>query len=131
MKSTWFISDTHFSHANIIRYSKRPFADFETHDAAVIENWNRHVKQGDDVCFLGDFSFRNRTRAEEIRRKLQGQIFFIEGNHDSAAHQIRHTFAWYHSVKIVEVQGQLSSKASARSSRTPPARPGRARVVAA
>ena len=76
MKNTWFISDTHFSHANIIRYSKRPFADFEAHDLALIENWNRSVKQGDDVYFLGDFAFGSRSRAEGIRHQLPGQIFF-------------------------------------------------------
>lgn len=107
MKSTWFISDTHFSHANIVRYSKRPFTDVETHDQVLIDNWNRHVGQGDDVYFLGDFAFKFRDRAKEVRRKLHGaQIFFIEGNHDSAARQIRDSFAWFHSVKMVEVNGQ-------------------------
>ncbi|MCC6239782.1 MAG: phosphoesterase [Phycisphaerales bacterium] len=107
MKNVWFISDTHFSHINIIRYCKRPFVDHEIHDAALISNWNGCVKDGDDVYFLGDFCFRSRTRAKEIRQKLRGQIFFIEGNHDSAAHQIRQTFAWYHQVKMVKVNDQL------------------------
>ena len=68
MKSTWFISDTHFSHANIVRYSKRPFTDVETHDQVLIDNWNRHVGQGDDVYFLGDFAFKFRT----AQRKYAG-----------------------------------------------------------
>jgi calcineurin-like phosphoesterase family protein len=107
MKNTWFIADTHFSHANIIRYSKRPFADVESHDQILIENWNRHVAREDDVYFLGDFAFKFRDRAKEIRRQLHGaQIFFIEGNHDSAARQIRTSFAWFNSVKMVEVNGQ-------------------------
>ena len=80
MKNTWFIADTHFSHANIIRYTKRPFADVEAHDQMLIDNWNRHVASEDDVYFLGDFAFKFRDRAKEIRRQLHGaQIFFIEG----------------------------------------------------
>jgi len=106
MKDSWFIADTHFSHSNIIRYCKRPFSSAEEHDRVLIENWNHCVKPGDDVYFLGDFSFRSKEIAERARKQLNGQIFFIEGNHDSAARAIRHTFAWYHPVKMVEINGQ-------------------------
>jgi len=107
MKNTWFIADTHFSHANIIKHTNRPFGDVETHDRVLMENWNRHVARQDDVYFLGDFAFKYKDRAKEIRRRLHGaQIFFIEGNHDAAARQIRNSFAWFDSVKMVEVNGQ-------------------------
>jgi calcineurin-like phosphoesterase family protein len=106
MKHSWFIADTHFSHSNIIRYCKRPFLNAEEHDNTLIENWNRCVKSNDDVYFLGDFCFKGRELAERLRKQLNGQIFFIEGNHDSAARSIRHTFAWYHPVKMVEINGQ-------------------------
>jgi len=107
MKNTWFISDTHFAHANIIHFSNRPFAGIEAHDETLIENWNRAVAPSDEVYFLGDFVFKSKDGAVGIRRQLNGsQIFFIEGNHDSAARQIRGTFAWYDDVKMVEVNGQ-------------------------
>ena len=32
----WFTSDTHFSHANIIRFCKRPFADVEEMNEYII-----------------------------------------------------------------------------------------------
>ena len=86
-KDKWFVSDTHFGHANIIKYSKRPFATVQEHDRQLIENWNVHVKPGDDVFFLGDFAYRSQQDALDIRRKLNGAIYFIEGNHDSAAWQ--------------------------------------------
>ncbi len=50
----WFISDTHFSHANIIPYCKRPFKTV-TENKLLIENWNSHVNPDDTVIFLGDF----------------------------------------------------------------------------
>jgi calcineurin-like phosphoesterase family protein len=106
MKNSWFIADTHFSHSNIIRYCKRPFTTAEEHDRVLIENWNRCVKHGDDVYFLGDFCFKSKEIAERVRKHLNGQIFFIEGNHDSAAKTIKHTFAWYQQVKMVEISGQ-------------------------
>ena len=107
MKSTWFVSDTHFGHTNIIRYSKRPFVDAAEHDEALIANWNRSVAPTDDVYFLGDFVFKSKDRAIDIRNRLNGaQFYFIEGNHDSVAHQIRATFAWYDAVKMVDVNGQ-------------------------
>lgn len=115
-KNSFFLSDTHYGHSNIVKYSKRPFAsdreiaedviDKETidaHDECLIANWNAMVKQGDDVYFLGDFAFKNVEKAASIRRRLNGTIFFIEGNHDQAAFKIRDRFAWYDSVKKVRV----------------------------
>ena len=29
MKRSFFIADTHFGHANVLKYDKRPFADIE------------------------------------------------------------------------------------------------------
>ena len=105
-KESWFVSDTHFGHANIIKYSNRPFADVQEMNEMLITNWNDCVKDGDDVYFLGDFSYRNKDDALAIRKRLMGTIFFIEGNHDSAAWQIRNQFAWYKEVASIEVFGQ-------------------------
>jgi calcineurin-like phosphoesterase family protein len=106
MKNTWFIADTHFGHANIIRYSKRPFESVDAHDLQLIENWNTHVKPGDDVFHLGDFAYRSRESALAILERLYGNIHLIEGNHDSVAHQIRAHFAWYDKVKMIKVGEQ-------------------------
>lgn len=82
--ATWFISDTHFGHANIIQYCGRPFASVEEMDAALIRNWNERVAPEDDVWHLGDFSLGGRYRIEYYRKQLNGQIHLIRGNHDRA-----------------------------------------------
>ncbi len=105
---TWFSADLHLGHSNILKFSYRPFASIEEHDRCLIQNWNNHVAPRDDVYFLGDFAYRNKAAAASLRRKLNGNIFFIEGNHDTSAHQIRDTFGWYkevHEVKVKKADG--------------------------
>lgn len=51
-------------------------------DDCLIENWNQHVHAGDRVYFLGDFAFGNSLHAKEIMKSLNGNIYFIKGNHD-------------------------------------------------
>ena len=45
----FFTADTHFGHANIIRYCGRPFADAAAMDGALIAIWNAAVAPGDTV----------------------------------------------------------------------------------
>lgn len=76
----WFTGDTHFGHANIIRFCDRPFATKEEMDEALIANYNECVKPGDTVYHLGDFSFaRDPGR---VFRRLNGNKHLILGNHD-------------------------------------------------
>jgi len=106
-KNSWFVADTHFGHANIVRYSKRPFADVAEHDEALIANWNRVVAPEDDVYFLGDFAYKSKASILETRGRLNGaKIHFIKGNHDAVSPELRDTFAWYDSVRMIEVNGQ-------------------------
>ena len=95
-----------FWHSNIIKYCSRPFANVEEMNEILIQNWNAMVKQHDTVFFLGDFAFKNVEQALAIRRRLNGIIHFIEGNHDYAAHKIRQTFAWFKPVAMVKVGDQ-------------------------
>jgi calcineurin-like phosphoesterase family protein len=72
--TTFFTSDTHFGHANIIRLSSRPFPDVVAMDTGLIANWNARVKPGDTVWHLGDFTLANAETAEEYLRHLNGNI---------------------------------------------------------
>jgi calcineurin-like phosphoesterase family protein len=81
--STFFTADTHWGHANIIRYCDRPFETKREHDEALIANWNSVVQKKDTVYHLGDFGFGSPTWImDKIASRLTGKIILIKGNHD-------------------------------------------------
>lgn len=53
---TFFTSDTHFNHANIIHFCNRPFKDVEQMNETIIANWNNVISQDDTVFHLGDYN---------------------------------------------------------------------------
>lgn len=77
-----FTSDVHFYHANIIKYSNRPFVSVEEMNEALINNWNAVVAPNDIVWQLGDFSFAKIDKTEAILHRLNGQKYAVLGNHD-------------------------------------------------
>jgi calcineurin-like phosphoesterase family protein len=83
---TWFVSDTHFGHANIITFTNkdgslvRPFSSIEEHDETIVENWNKVIKPEDRVYHLGDVVI-NRKHLPILDR-LNGKKKLIKGNHD-------------------------------------------------
>ena len=81
-EKTFFTSDTHFGHANIIRLCNRPFKDVEEMNEKLIENWNKVVPEDGTVFHLGDFAFGGSTLWNSIIPRLNGQIYLIIGNHD-------------------------------------------------
>jgi len=78
-KSVFVISDLHLDHENIIDYCKRPFDSVHEMNRVLIKNWNYVVKPDDTVYFVGDMTLGNSDRYTE---KLNGNIYFIWGNHD-------------------------------------------------
>lgn len=79
---TYFTSDLHFGHANIIKYCDRPFQGVTDMDDALITNWNNVVGMGDRVFIVGDFSFHDLPKTHEILGNLKGQKHIVWGNHD-------------------------------------------------
>lgn len=55
MINTWFTSDFHLGHQNIIRYCSRPFHSTGEMDEGILGNLNSMVRQNDVLYFLGDF----------------------------------------------------------------------------
>ncbi len=83
----WFTSDTHFNHANIIKYCKRPFASVEEMNETLLKNINDRVKPGDRLFHLGDFAkFDVAALRERINCK---NIVLILGNHDRIPYNSR------------------------------------------
>lgn len=85
----FFSSDHHFDHANIIKYSGRPYADKNEMNADMIERWNEVVKPSDTVYHLGDVGFTNRIRLKKIRDSLNGTILLLRGNHDGSVNRMK------------------------------------------
>lgn len=75
----YFTADTHFGHANIIKYCNRPFSSVGQMDEVMILNWNGLVRPADTVYHLGDFAHR---KWRGVLRRLNGTIFLIPGDHD-------------------------------------------------
>jgi calcineurin-like phosphoesterase family protein len=74
----YFTADTHFWHSNIIRICGRPFADVETMNNVLIENWNSRATDQDEIYILGDFVFKGKGReANDILKALNGKKYLI------------------------------------------------------
>ena len=82
----YYISDTHFGHANVIRMCDRPYADIKEMNEDFIARWNGRVTNGDTVYIVGDLFFGKITSAEivDILTRLKGKKHLILGNHDDS-----------------------------------------------
>jgi calcineurin-like phosphoesterase family protein len=84
----WFISDTHFFHTNILRFTGkdgkriRPFDSLEDMHEYMIEKWNSVVKDNDYVYHLGDVTFQYHGAFNNLMHRLKGKKRLIVGNHD-------------------------------------------------
>ena len=87
MPSVFLVSDTHFGHAGVCKFTRddgvtklRPWTDPEEMDEAMVEMWNETVKPTDKVYHLGDVVINR--KALGIMRRLNGDKVLIRGNHD-------------------------------------------------
>ena len=119
MSKVLFTSDTHFRHANIIKFCQRkPFYDpndfneegrwkektikYSKSDAMTdlgIVNWNNVVDINDEVYHLGDLAWGRTDQVLEILRRLNGRINFIWGNHDDNLKQVSRILDFYPDLK--------------------------------
>lgn len=78
----FFTSDTHFGHNNIIKYSSRPFVDYDEMDWKIVDNWNSVIGDVDVVYHLGDVAMGPSDRWDNIMKSLNGYKVLVVGNHD-------------------------------------------------
>lgn len=81
---TFVTSDTHFQHRRIVELSHRPYPTIEDMNEDLIRRWNSVVGPDDTTYHLGDFSLGG-VPASTFRRRLNGRIHLIVGNHDDRA----------------------------------------------
>jgi len=89
-KEIWLISDTHFFHANILKFTDDEgnlirgalSSSVEEMNQCMLDNWNSVVKPGDKVYHLGDVMMGDKTEFKKYWSKLNGSKRLIVGNHD-------------------------------------------------
>jgi calcineurin-like phosphoesterase family protein len=99
VRNIFFTADTHFNHANIIPFCKRPFSTVDEMNAALIERWNRKVGAGDLVYHLGDFAWGD---WEPILEQLNGDIILIRGGHDKKSAR-KFTSRFLHVADLLDI----------------------------
>lgn len=127
MSQTWFTADTHFGHANIVKYCQRPFLSPEEqekvsvdprgkwkvskdtinrHDEVLLQSINELVMPDDTLWILGDFCWgKEKEAASYLDRITCKNIHFVWGNHDHSS--IGHLFQSEMQQGVIRVQGQL------------------------
>lgn len=96
-RDIWVISDTHWSHSNILKFTDKngelirgsKFKNISEHDWYMVEKWNSVVKPEDKVYHLGDvYMSASKGYMENLLSKLNGHKRLILGNHDNGRDQI-------------------------------------------
>jgi calcineurin-like phosphoesterase family protein len=87
MPAVFLVSDTHFGHAGVCRFTDsetnekiRPWTDPNEMDEAMVKMWNETVGPKDKVYHLGDVVINR--KALPIMDRLNGDKVLIRGNHD-------------------------------------------------
>lgn len=99
--NTFFISDLHFGHTNILKFTRsdgtplRPFNSIEEMDETIISNWNSVVRHNDKVIVLGDVVI-NKKHLPTVSR-LNGLKTLVMGNHDAEPPDVY--FQWFTKVQ--------------------------------
>ncbi len=87
MPAVFLVSDTHFGHAGVCRFTRndgvtklRPWDNPEEMDEEMVKRWNETVRPNDKVYHLGDVVINR--KAMSILHRLNGDKVLIRGNHD-------------------------------------------------
>lgn len=105
----WLISDTHFSHENILTFTDeegeliRPgFANVQEMDEFMVERWNAVVRPSDHVYHLGDVCMKQSQLS--IVKRLNGRKRLVRGNHDifKTRQYITAGFEEIHGVRVFD-----------------------------
>lgn len=107
MESKIFLTaDTHFGHQKMLE-ERTEFSSVAEMDECLIDNWNEIVRPHDTVLHLGDFTLSKNP--EKYKRKLNGHIYLVPGNHDEPGRLVKCGFAGIMSpiweVRIVDHEG--------------------------
>lgn len=85
--TTYFTSDWHIGHANIIKLCDRPFNDVNHMNESIISNYQSIVQPDDTVYFIGDIAW-NYQNLPGLLQRLPGHKKLVIGNHDKPFKQV-------------------------------------------
>lgn len=123
--TTWFISDTHIGHKNLVvgtsswrcKTGCRDFSTVEEHDSHLLNEINKRVKPDDVLWHLGDIAMGDDlvNRLKEIRARINCRnICLTRGNHDKILRRgskhrenLLPLFKEVEEVKCVKVAGRM------------------------
>lgn len=80
--ATYFASDHHFGHLNIIAYCGRPYASVDEMGLDLVRRHNSVVGPEDSVFFLGDVAMGKLDESLAYFALMHGKKFLVPGNHD-------------------------------------------------
>lgn len=87
-KPTFFTSDWHIGHENVIKFSNRPFANKDEMKEGLIRRFNSNVPKNGVTYFLGDFSMGSVEETRDVLNRLHGTKIIIVGNHDRGVNSL-------------------------------------------
>ena len=96
MSNIWITSDTHLGHDRDFIWKPRGFNSVDEMNNEIVKRWNEKVQPEDIVYHLGDVMLGDNEVGENLLKKLNGNIRFIIGNHDTNSR-----------IKIYEKYGEI------------------------
>jgi len=87
MKKMFITSNQQFGRHNAIQEFQRDFISVEAMDEYMIEQWNSVVGEDDIVYVAGNFAWDPET-AEDVVKRLNGDIVVMAGKWDHATYEI-------------------------------------------
>lgn len=81
-RPTFFTSDLHIGHENVLQYDARPFRTLKEMHEALISRFNATVPKDGITYFLGDVGLTSGTIVHSVISQMNGQKVLILGNHD-------------------------------------------------
>lgn len=81
-KPTFFTSDWHIGHLNVLKFDNRPFKDLDHMHEYLVTQYNATVPEHGICFFLGDIGLGSGDTVRKVIERLNGTKVCILGNHD-------------------------------------------------
>lgn len=87
MRIDWILSDTHIGHKKLVEGQRSDMGTVEYMNDYIINQWNNHIKDKDNVMVLGDFIMGDdESLVHKVLNRLNfGSLNLVIGNHDTPA----------------------------------------------